>query len=92
MVSSIFSRQQLNSETLPADFAGEVFHSQKNGPTGFGRFRKLTLEKPSSHKEITSELETFQSMRSLPAQEVAEGLEDLLNLPFFEDSTKRTRF
>ena len=28
LVPSVFSRQQLNSETLPADFAGEVFHSQ----------------------------------------------------------------
>ena len=67
-------------------------HSQKNGPTGFWRFRRLTLEKPSSHKEITSERESFQSMRSLPAQEVAESFGGLLNLPFLEDGTKRTRF
>ena len=60
---------------------------------GFVRRRlRRTLEKSSSHKEITSERESFQSMRSLPAQEVAEGLEGLLNLPFLEDDTKRTRF
>ena len=76
----------------PVDFAGEVFHSQKNGPTDFGRFHRLKLKKPSSHKENTSERESFQSMQSLPAQEAAEGLEGLLNLPFLEDSTKRTRF
>ena len=47
--------------------------------------------KPSCHKENTSERESFQSLQSLAAQE-AEGLEGLLNLPFFEDSTKRTGF
>ena len=79
----------------PVDFAGEVFHSQKNEPTDFGRFRRLQLKKealkPSCHKENTSERESFQSLRSLPAQE-AKGLEGLLNLPFLEDSTKRTGF
>ena len=79
----------------PVDFAGEVFHSQKNGPTDFGRFRRPQLKnealKPSCHKENISERESFQSLRSLPAQE-AEGLEGLLNLPFLEDRTKRTGF
>ena len=78
----------------PADFAGEVFHSQKNGPADFGRFRRLQLKnealKPSCHKETTSEQESFQSLQRLPAQEA--GLEGLLNLPFLEDSIKRTGF
>ena len=58
MVLSVLSRQQLNSETLPADFAGEVFHSHKNGPTAVPVSEGFvdvgldsTLEKPSSHKE-----------------------------------------
>ena len=79
----------------PVDFACEVFHSQKNGSTDFGRFRRLQLKnealKLSYHKENTSKRESFQSLRSLPAQET-EGLEGLLNLPFLEDSTKRTGF
>ena len=79
----------------PVDFASEVFHSQKNERTDFGRFRMLQLKnealKPSCHKENTSERESFQSLRSLPAQE-AEGLEGLINLPVFEDCTKRTGF
>ena len=87
VVPSVFSRQQ-----QPVDFTGEVFHSQKNGPTDFGKFCRLKLEKPSSHKENTSEGESFQSLLSVPAQELAEGLEGLLNLPFLENSTKRTRF
>ena len=66
-----------------------------NGPTDFGRFRRLQLKdealKPSCHKENTSERESFQSLRSLPAQE-AEGLEGLLTLSFLEDNIKRTGF
>ena len=93
MVPSVFSRQ--HRILKPVDFAGEVFHSQKNEPTNFGRFRRLQLKnealKPSCHKENTSERESFQSLRSFPAQE-AEGLEGLLNLPFLENSTKRTGF
>ena len=62
---------------------------------GFGMFRRLQLKnevlRPSCHKENTSERESFQSLRSLPAQE-AESFEGLLNLPFSEDSTKRTGF
>ena len=87
MVPSVFNRKQ-----QPVDFTGEVFHSQKNGPTDFGKFRRLKLKKPSSHKENTSEGESFQSLLSLPAQEATEGLEGLLNLPFLENSTKRIRF
>ena len=93
LVPSVFSRQQLNSET--SRFAGEVFHSRKNGPTDFGRFRRLQLKnealKPSCHKENTSERESFQSLRSLPAQK-EESLEGFLNIPFLEDSTKRGGF
>ena len=47
--------------------------------------------KPICHKENTSERESFQSLQSLPAKE-SEGLEGFLNLPFLEDSTKRTGF
>ena len=47
--------------------------------------------KPSCHKENTSERESFQSLRSLPAKE-AEGLEGLLNLLFLEDSIKAVFF
>ena len=93
LVPSVFSRQQLNSEA--SRLRRQIFHSQKNGPTDFGRFRRLQLKnealKPSCHKENTSERESFQSLRSLPAQE-AESLEGLLNLPFLEDNTKRTGF
>ena len=89
MVPSGFGRQLLNSETA------EVFHSQKNGPTDFGRFRRLQLEndafKPSCDQEYASERDFLQSLRSLPADE-AEGLEGLLNLAFLEDSTRRTGF
>ena len=39
----------------PADLTGEVFHSQKNEPIDFGRFRRLQLKnkalKPSCHKK-----------------------------------------
>ena len=87
MVPSVFSRQQ-----QPVDFAGEVFHSQKNGPADFRKFHRLKLKKRSSQKENTSEGESFQSLLSLPAQEVAEGLEGLSILPFLENSTKRRRF
>ena len=78
-----------NSRILkPVDFTGEVFHAKRNEPTDFGRIRRLLLKKealkPSCHKENTPERESFQSMRSLPAQE-AEDLEGLLNLPFFEE-------
>ena len=43
MVPSAFSRQQLNSET--SRLRRRSFHSQKNGPTDFGRFRRLQLIK-----------------------------------------------
>ena len=79
----------------PVDFAGEVFHSEKNGCADFGTIFRLQLKnealKPSCHKENTSKRESFQSLRSLPAQET-EGLQGLLNLPFLKDSTKRAEF
>ena len=93
LVPSIFGRQQLNSET--SRVSKRCFPSQKHGTTFFGRFRRLQLTgeafKPSCLWENTSERECLQSLRSLPAHE-AEGLEGLLNLPFLEDSTKRTGF
>ena len=82
-----FSRQQ-----QPADFADKIFHSQKNGPSDFGKFHRRKLKKASSHKENTSEGESFHSLLSLPAQETTEGLKGLLNLPFLENSTKTKRF
>ena len=93
MVPSVFSRHQLNSEI--SRFCRQNIPFQKNGPTVFGRFCMLRPEKkalkPSYYQENTSERESLQSLRSLPALE-AEGLEGLLNLPFMEDSTKRTGF
>ena len=88
---------QQNSETSPADFAGEVFHSQKNGPTGFGRFRRRrpTLEKPSSHKENyirTSILSKYAKPSSWRSCRRFERPSKPTDLPFLEDSTKRTRF
>ena len=43
----------------------------------------LHLKSQVLTKKITSERVSFQSMRSLPAQEVAEGLKGLLNLPTY---------
>ena len=43
VVSSVFGRQLLNLK--PVDFAGEDFHSQKNGPTIFGSL-KVRLSSP----------------------------------------------
>ena len=67
LVPSVFSRQQLNSET-----------TRLRRPTDFGRFRRLQLKNEalmsSCHKENLSERESFQSLRSFLAQE-AEGLE-----------------
>ena len=60
---------EIPKEYALVDFTGEVSHSQKNGPSDFGRFRRLQLKnealKPSCHKENTSERESFQSLRSL---------------------------
>ena len=77
---SVFSRQQLNSERMSLPIWEGFVGSIKSGAL-----------KPSYHKENTSERESFQSLRSLPAQE-AEGLAGLLNLPFLEDSIKQTGF
>ena len=43
----------------------------------------LHLKSQVLTKKITSERVSFQSMRSIPAQEVAEGLKGLLNLPTY---------
>ena len=65
------------------DNAGELSHSQKNGPTVCRTFRRLHLEnqalKASCQKENKPERESLLSLQSLPAQE-AEGLEGLLNI------------
>ena len=61
---------------------------QLNSETSRLRRRSFPFPKEWAY---TSERESFQSLRSLSAQE-AEGLEGLLNLPFLEDSTKRTGF
>ena len=84
LVSSVFSRQQLNSET--SRLRRRSFSFPKEWAYRFRNVSKVL--KLSCHKENTSERESFQSLRSLPAQE-AEGLEGLLKLPFLEDSTKR---
>ena len=52
----------------------------------------LHLKSQVLTKKITSERVSFQSMRSHPAQKVAEGLEGLLNLPtyrFWKTVTKK---
>ena len=58
-------------------------------------FRRLQLKneplEPSCDKENTSERESFQSLRSLPAQE-AEGLEGLLNYRFWKTIPKEQDF
>ena len=72
-------------------FAGEIFHSQKDGPFSDSfvgsnsktRFSSQAVNKKKHQNE--NPWEVFQ----LTKQKV---LERLLNLPFLKDSTKRTGF
>ena len=77
------------------DLAGEVSHSRKNDPAVLGRFRRLQLENDTLSQVFIKK--TYQNEKSCKVCKVfqlrkAEGLEGLLDLPFLEDSTKRTRF
>ena len=73
---------------------------QKNGPTSFGRFRRRrpldsTLEKPSSHKENyirTSILSKYAKPSSSRSCRRFGRPSKPTDVPFLEDSAKRTRF
>ena len=92
LVPSVFSRQQLNSET--SRLRRRSFPFPKEWACRFRRFRRLQFKnealKPSCQKENTSERESFQSLRSLPAQE-AEGFGRPSKLTIFGRQYQKNR-
>ena len=79
----------------PVDFAGKLFHSQKNGPTVFERFHRpnLQLKTRFSSQVVTKKIhrnENPYKVYKFFQLTKTEGLESLINLSFLEDGTNRT--